>query len=420
MSDRGVVAPDADHGHNRGMPQHSVPEADPGSRAAAGPTVRLGVLAGALTLLAAGSAVSAAAAVFARRVVSPSEAKPDDVEVIGVGAGTVTLRASDETVVPGRYGLWLDGGGGHARVGEVIDHDEQARTVTRRVLGVDSGRLREGPARWNGYFYAGTPGTALGLPFTEVAVESELGPMPAWLVPPAAGVPLRDTWAVLVHGRGASREECLRAVPVLHRLGFTSLVVSYRNDRGAPRSRGGRYHLGDAEWRDVEAAIGHAVAAGARDVVLVGWSMGGAIALQTVSRSWLSDRVRAVVLDAPVIDWRDVLDHHARINRVPSPVGRLSQVVLEHPHARRLAGVDSPLSLSRLDWVARSGELELPMLLIHSEDDEFVPSGPSRRLADARPDLVTFVSTRGARHTKEWNVDPDAWETAVARFLLNL
>jgi uncharacterized protein len=377
-----------------------------------------GAIGAAVTAVAVGGAVSAAAAYFARQVVSPSESRPDDVEVIGVGAGTVTLRATVETVAPGRYGLWLDGGQGHARLGEVIDHDDHSRTVTRKVLGVDRGRLREGAARWNQYFYAGTPGTALGLPFVEVDLPSEVGPLPAWFVPPAPGVPPRDTWAILVHGRGATREECLRAVPVLHRLGFACLAVSYRNDPGVPRSRGGRYHLGDAEWMDVEAAVLHAVEAGARDVVLVGWSMGGAIALQTISRSWLADRVRAVILDAPVIDWRHVLDHHARLNRVPTTVGRLSQAVLEHPHARRLAGVESPLSLSRLDWVTRAAELRLPLLLIHSDDDEFVPSGPSRSLAQARPDLVTFVPVKGARHTKEWNVDADGWDTAVARFLL--
>jgi len=207
---------------------------------------------------------------------------------------------------------------------------------------------------------------------------------------------------------------------VLHRLGFPALVVSYRNDEGAARSPGGRYHLGEAEWLDVEAAAVHAFGAGAQDVVLVGWSMGGAIALQTLSRSWVADRIRAVVLDAPVLDWRDVLDHHARLVRLPTPIGKLSQAVLEHSQARRLAGVETPLSLDRLDWVTRARELRVPILLIHSDDDEFVPSGPSRRLAESRPDVVTFVPSRGARHTKEWNVDPDGWDTAVARFLLSL
>ncbi len=374
----------------------------------------------AASVVATGIAVTGAAAYFARRIVSPTERKPDDVQVLAVGAGTITFRETPDTLAPGRYGLWLDGGEGHARVGPVIDHDAHARSVTRELVAVDNGRLKEGPARWNQYYFAGTPASALGLSFTEVGVSTERGDMPAWVVPPAPGVPPRETWAVLVHGRGASREECLRALPLLHRLGFTSLVISYRNDSWAPNGASGSYHLGDAEWVDLEQAVLHALAQGAKDVVLLGWSMGGAIVLQYVARSWSADRVRALVLDAPVVDWRDVLAHHARLNRLPQPVGRLGQAVLEHPQARRFAGLDAPLSLDRMDWVTRASELRLPVLLIHSDDDDFVPSGPSRRLAEARPDIVTFVPSRGAAHTREWNVDPEGWDTAVARFLLRL
>ena len=94
--------------------------------------------------------------------------------------------------------------------------------------------------------------------------------------------------------------------------------------------------------------------------------------------------------------------------------------MLAHRAAWRLAGTEAPVDLDRLDWVTRAAELTSRCCCIHSEDDEFVPCGPSRRLADARPDLVTFVPATGARHTKEWNVDPDGWDGAVARFLLNL
>ena len=388
------------------------------------PVAVLGAVVGAGTLLVAGFA-AAVAALLARRIVSPDRGpRPDDVDVLGVGTGTVTLRATTETVAPGRYGFWLDGGAGHVRVGEVLDHDRYARTVTRSVVAVDSGRLDQGPARWNQYFYSGNPATALGLPYEELTLAGEVGDLPAWFVPAATeasgGAAQRQTWAIMVHGRGASREECLRAIPLLHRLGFPSLAVTYRNDPEAAASPSGRYHLGDAEWRDVEVAVLHAVEHGASDVVLVGWSMGGAIALQLLTRSWTADRIRAVVLDAPVLDWRDVIDHHARINRVPAVVGRLSQSVLEHGQARRLAALDRPLSLNRMDWVARADELTRPILILHSDDDEFVPSGPSRRLAQARPDLVTLVSSRDAGHTREWNVDPHAWDAAVARFLLAL
>jgi len=378
-----------------------------------------GAVAGAAAAGAVGAAAASAAAYFARRVVTPDLERSDDVEVLAVGTGTVTLRADEETCAPGRYGLWLDGGRGHARLGEVVQHDVRAGTVERAVLGVDAGRLRTGAARWNQYFYTGDPGSALGLEHSDIEIATPLGPMPAWLVP-AAGAEGRGRWAVLVHGRGATREECLRALPVLHRIGYTCLVVSYRNDRGAPRSRAGRYHLGDHEWLDVEAAVVHAVEQGAGEVVFVGWSMGAAIALQVANRSWTADRIRGLVLDAPVIDWRSVLSHHARLNRLPPPVGRLGQAMLAHPWGWRLAGVDAPVDLDGMDWVTRAADLRVPVLVLHSEDDETVPCRPSRLLADARPDLVTFVPSRGARHTKEWNVDPDGWDAAVARFLLGL
>lgn len=369
--------------------------------------------------LAVGGAVSAAAAYFARRIVTPDRVKPDDVQVLSVGAGTVTLGVTEETVAPGRYGLWWDAGAGHARVGAVLEHDARAGTVTRELLAVDTGKPVAGPARWNGYYFAGTPSSALGIDHTDVVVTSDAGGLPTWYVPPSPEVDRRDVWAVLVHGRGASREECLRAIPLLHRLGVPVLVPSYRNDSVGPSTHGGRSHLGDTEWLDVEATVIHALEQGAREVVLVGWSMGGAIVLQAVSRSWTADRVRALVLDAPVVDWRFVLDHHARLNRLPRPVGRLGLEMLGHRSARLVLGVDGPVDLRRMDWVTRAAELRLPVLLVHSEDDEFVPAGPSRQLAQARPDLVTYVSFTGARHTKEWNVDADRWEREVARFLLH-
>jgi hypothetical protein len=85
--------------------------------------------------------------------------------------------------------------------------------------------------------------------------------------------------------------------------------------------------------------------------------------------------------------------------------------------ARRLVGVHEAVDVARTDWVARAGELRHRILLVHSLDDEFVPSGPSERLAAARPDLVRFEPWHTARHTKEWNTEPERWEALVRDFV---
>ncbi|WP_413785773.1 alpha/beta hydrolase family protein [Intrasporangium zincisolvens] len=375
--------------------------------------------AGAGTAVGAAAGSVAAAAYFARRVLTPDELQPDDVVVLECDEQTVRFAAAPDPVVPGRYGLWLDGGLGHARVGEIVAADDAS--VTRRLLSVDRGRLVPGPARWNQYYYWDRPRVTLGLPDEDVSVLSDVGPLPGWVVRPAAGVSRgrrrgRD-WAVLVHGRGARREETLRAVPVLREAGWTCLVTSYRNDRDAPRGPDGRYNLGLSEWRDVEAAMAHAVSHGARRLLLFGWSMGGAVVLQALDRSPLADRVVGVALDSAVLDWGVVLRHHGRLHRLPGPLVRVATDLMGSARSRRLVGVREPIDVARTDWVARADELRVPMLVIHSDGDDFVPIGPAVALAARRPDLVRFERWEVARHCREWNHDAERWERVVGDFV---
>lgn len=365
---------------------------------------------------AAGTAAASltAAAYFARRVLTPDRRRPDDVEILQTGVEDVLFAQSPEAVVPGRYGVWLEGGRGHIRVGEILEHDAEAQTVRRRILSHDYGILRPGPARWNAYYYASPPELSLGLATRHVHVPTELGPMPAWVIP---GMGDGTQWAILVHGRGARREETVRAISPVLAARHTVLVPSYRNDEGAPAGPDGRYNLGLSEWRDIEAAITYAVECGARELALVGWSMGGAIVLQLLAQSPLASVVTRVVLDGPVVDWNDVLAHHARAHGVPERVGGLSRTLMGRRWTRRLVGVHESVDVAKTNWVARAAELRHPMLLIHSRDDEFVPVGPSEALAAARPDLVTFVPWAQARHCKEWNTDPARWEGVVTAFL---
>lgn len=382
--------------------------------------LKWGALGAAAAGLGAGAVVTATAALaahFARRVVTPEKFRADDVSVLAVIPDgpelAVVLEATPDTVIEGSYALYFDGGRAHAVIGGIQSYVPREGSVTREVLGVVGGDLRTVTAGWwSGSIYAHPE--ELNLDWEDVTLHLPDGPAPAWHVPAPEAL---TTWAIMVHGRGATRSEGLRAVATAHRLGMDALLMSYRNDGDAPAAADGRYGLGVTEWHDVEVAIDYAVAQGAKDVVLFGYSMGGAICLQAADRGRNRKRILAMVLDAPVTDWVNVLAHQAELNRIPEAIGRYGQLMLSHPLGRRITGLAAPVDLKSLDWVNRAVELRTPTLIIHSLDDDFVPYEPSVELSRRNPEMVTFEPFSKARHTKEWNVDPERWENVVEAWL---
>jgi dienelactone hydrolase len=336
--------------------------------------------------------------------------------VVDVTGPTVTLSRDDSSRRPIAWGL--DWPGGHAILDDraVVEGDH----VRRNVLSVTSGSLVKGQhVALNHDVYDGDPMSALGLPFTPVDVPGPLGRMPAWLVPPSTSgppdterVPAKTTWVIAVHGRGGSREEALRALPDLAHSGLTTLVITYRNDTDAPSSPDRHYHLGAAEWQDVEAAVTYARGHGATDVVLFGWSMGGAIVLSTLDRMPAADRehVKAVVLDSPVVDWTSTLTLQARHRHVPGPITWTAERITE-----QRAG----LSFADLDFnrPAFTASLRTPILIFVDLVDTTVPPGPTLRFAAHRPDLISATTTVGGEHTGSWNVDHSRYDRDLGAFL---
>ncbi|MFF2276516.1 alpha/beta hydrolase family protein [Agromyces sp. NPDC058126] len=375
---------------------------------------------GAAALLAAvialvtGATAAVLTVVFARKVVTPPARREQDLRILGVdsAAGEITLAAGDEARMRGRYGLWFEHDSGHARLGDVIE--ERGGRVRRALTSTDFGRPeRATRGRIDGWYHLGP--WELDAPYEDVVVETPLGPAPAWWIP--ADGP-SDRWVVQVHGRGAMRHEALRAVDATRAAGWNSLLISYRNDGEAPESSDRRYGLGGTEWADVVAAVRYASEHGANEIVLMGWSMGGMISLQAVLRS---DEVRehlvGVILDSPAIDWVDILRFQGGALGLPRQLGDVVARLLGAPYGGGLTGLAAPISLEELDPVARASELSVPILLMHSDDDGFVPIDGSRRLAASRPDLIQFEEFTGARHTKLWNHDPERWNGLITAWL---
>lgn len=387
------------------------------------PTSRKILVGSAVGAVALGAAVVAAAGaisvIVARTVIIPPSRRKDDIEILSLDLerSTVVLSSTPDSRLPGTYSFWFSGDTGHARVGDIIAQD--ARTVTRSIEAPDFGDIdRAHHGRFNGWFYLSPDD--LGVPFHEVHIETPLGDAPAWVVPATeSGVnePAATRWMIGVHGRGVRREEALRGVIPFRAAGFASLIVSYRNDGDAPRSVDYRYALGDREWLDVEAAMRYAVAHGAQELVLMGWSMGGATVLQALTRSSLGDRVIGVVLESPVVDWFATLDFQVELRRLPTAIRLGVLMLFKHRWGGLFTGLAEPLDLERLDFVSRAQELDRPVLILHSDDDGFVPSTASRALAIARPDIVSYEEFEVARHTKLWNYDRGKWEGAISRWI---
>jgi len=349
--------------------------------------------------------------IVARRVVTPPGRRDSVLRILAVGESTIVLSSTEESRAPGRFSLWFADETGFARIGQVVSQGQL--WVARELLDIEKGIPQRGDnARTSGWFYLSPAG--LGLDFSEVSIATDLGPAPAWLIP--AEQP-SSIWAIHVHGRGVQRPETVRALGEFYAAGLTSLSVSYRNDTEAPESSDNRYGLGSTEYRDVDAAIAFARSAGAERVILMGWSMGGATVLQTLMLSEHRDMIIGLVLDSPVIAWGPTIELHATANRIPLQIQRVAQAVLGSDQAQMLVGMETPLDLGALNFVDRADELDRPILLLHSEDDGYVPVEPSRRLAELRPDIVTYEEFDTAGHTRLWNYDSERWLGAIRSWL---
>lgn len=359
--------------------------------------LRLGGALLVLVLLVVGAAVSWH---FSSAVVVPNHspwARNTTVEALGPGA--VVLSRSAETLRPGVYGLkWP---GGHAIVEGVLGRG--AHTVRRR-LGALRGHLTPGTrVAVDSTTYEGNPTEALGLPFANVAVPDELGPMPAWLVPGRSA-----TWAIIVHGINANRYDGLRIVPPLHAGGLPTMLITYREDVGAPASPDGKHHMGLTEWRDLQAAARYALSHGAHRLVLVGYSMGGAIVTQFMEHSALAHRVAALILDAPALNWKAILSFNASEMGLPS---------FAADPVEWMIGLRINADWNGLDAVRHTVDFHLPILLFHGTGDTLVPIATSDAFARALRRWVTYYRVPGAEHVESWNVNPQLYDRRVTAFL---
>ncbi|MGW7420611.1 alpha/beta hydrolase family protein [Streptomyces sp. NPDC054813] len=361
-------------------------------------------------VLAAGAASVAAGRFASDAALKAPPGRPLPTEprltVHGSTVGRITLTRDLASLRPGTYGL--AGDGSHAVVGAVLDSAANTPdTVVRRLERVTHGTLETGDKVWlTPNVHIGNPGAALGLDHADIDLPGELGALPAWFVPG-----YRDTWVIAVHGLGTTRELAMNVMQFLHGRRLPVLALAYRGDLGAPRPPDGLNHLGESEWRDLDAAIRYAVRYGARRVVLYGWSTGATMALRAVAHSALRERVSGLVLDSPVLSWEATLRALAQARHIPEPL-----LPLAVRAAQGRAGLHADHSGDPVD----PDQLTVPTLIVHGPDDTVAPWVYSRRFAAQRPDRIALHTVPDAPHGAMWNADPERYEERLRRFLTPL
>lgn len=254
--------------------------------------------------------------------------------------------------------------------------------------------------------YRGDPSVALGLPFEDVVIGTDLGPAAAWFVPADGDGAVA---ALYVHGIAGVREGGYRYLPLLREAGIPTLLVTYRGDADAPRPPDGAHAFGLTEWRDVAAAADWLAGRGHDRILLIGDSMGGAIIGQFLLQAPQAAAVVAVALDSPAVDLHAVLAHLGRNLRLP-----LADAVALI--ARQVAGWQLGLPLAAAQVSAVLAAFDGPLFIAHGTGDGVVPIAGSDALVAAR-DGVT-VSLRGdANHLGSHAADPARYAAAFAGFL---
>lgn len=334
----------------------------------------------------------------------------DEVSPSPADQGTVTMTLDEQYADPDRYANATVGiavGDSLIVAGPVVAAD--GPTVTRPILDLVGDVPAPGsPAGVNRDVW--TSPAQLDLPYTDVSLMSEGIEYPAWVIPGTS-----TTWAVLVHGKGGYPPEMLRMATTLHERGISCLLISYLNDPEVPRAPEGRYGYGTLEVPQVEAAVTYAQGEGAERLILGGVSHGAAISLGYLATSSLATTVDAVILDSPPADLAGNVDAIGDTRTLPVvglPIPESLETV-----ALLMTELRFGVEFDDYDWTTTADRITAPTLIFQGGEDRTVAASIPRELAAVMGPIATLVEQPEAQHVGSWNVDPEAYATAITAFL---
>ena len=242
-------------------------------------------------------------------------------------------------------------------------------------------------------------------PFEEVSIRSHDGlQLYARYYHTADGAPLQ----IHCHGyKGNAIRDFCGTWKIAMESGHNVLLI---DQRCHGKSQGHTITFGIRERKDALSWVRYATDRfGPVPIVLCGVSMGAATVLMA-SGLELPGNVKGVIADCP---------YDAPSNIIRKVLGQDMgmPVKLVYPLIRFGGMVYGKFNLDADSPVEAVKKTRLPILLIHGDDDRFVPYEMSCRIHAAAPDRITFHTVPGAGHALNYAKDPEGYAQTVRAFL---
>ncbi len=243
-----------------------------------------------------------------------------------------------------------------------------------------------------------------GAPYEEMRIRSEDGiELAARYYHVQDGAPIE----IQLHGYRSSYQDFCGGFRLAREMGHNVLLVHQR----AHGESGGRViTFGIRERRDCRLWARYmAEKYPGTPIFLCGVSMGAATVLMATELD-LPSAVRGVIADCPYSS------PEAIIRKVSGEDLHLPPA-LTMPLVRLSAMVFGGFRLSEASACEALSKATLPVLLIHGEDDGFVPCAMSRELETACASSVTLLTVPGADHGISYMIDTPGYGRAVREFV---
>jgi pimeloyl-ACP methyl ester carboxylesterase len=221
----------------------------------------------------------------------------------------------------------------------------------------------------------------------------------------ADGAPLE----IYCHGyKGNAIRDFCGFWPVAKELGHNVLLIDQRSHGD---SQGHTISFGILEKQDVQNWVRWAEKRfGPVNMALCGVSMGAATVLMASGMENLPKCVKAIVADCPF---------DAPSNIIKKVLGQDMGLPVKVVYPLILAGgkVYGKFNLNADSPVEAVKRATMPILLIHGDDDRFVPHAMSQNIHAAAPEKIDFHTIPGAGHALDAFAAPERFQGIVKEFL---